>query len=168
MTCLVMLYHWHHCWHHMMPLVLSMVPLHSSQNTQIEVQQDFLVICSHRYSHQHQMMPTASSVALLDSLGQDDQNEEQQDFFGYLPLASTSHDTNGIINASTGNSTDTNSHVTPLNNHLNMGNAKMSLLAPSASCDEKHIIALSMQKTNMALKCHICTYETFSKCIYPI
>ena len=50
------------------------------------------------------MLPMASTVALLHSLGQDDQNVVKHDCFGHVTLlvqALASHDTNGEINGTT-------------------------------------------------------------------
>ena len=56
-----------------------------------------------------------------------------------LPMVpSIANDTDASTSASTG----TKSYVTPLNNHLNMTNAMVSLMAPSASCDRKDAIAM--------------------------
>ena len=51
-----------------------------------------------------------------------------------------------LLTQSTGTSTGTKSHIIPLNNHLNMMNAMMSLMVTSASCDSKHIIAKYVSK----------------------
>ena len=51
---------------------------------------------------------------------------------------SMAHDTD----ASSSISSDTKSHIIPVNNHLNKTNAMVSLLAPSALCDRKHITAM--------------------------
>ena len=57
--------------------------------------------------------------------------------------------------ASNGTNTVTISHIIPLNNHLNMTNAMVSWMAPSASCDRKHVTAMYIPKYNIPLKCHI-------------
>ena len=49
--------------------------------------------------------------------------------------------------ASTSNCTGTESHVIPLNNLLNMTNAKVSLMAPSALCGKKYVIAMYMPQS---------------------
>ena len=66
---------------------------------------------------------------------------------------SMAHDTD----ASTNTSTSTESHIMPLNNHLNKGNRMASLMAPSVSCDRNHVTAMYMPKTNMVFKCYIYT-----------
>ena len=84
------------------------------------------------------MMPVVSSMALLHFLWLDYQTEMQHQFFGHvMPLALASHDTNDIVNgtnASTGTSTSTKGHIIPLNNYVNIPNAMVSLMAPSALC----------------------------------
>ena len=44
-------------------------------------------------------------------------------------------------------------HIIPINNHLNMANAKVSLIVPSASYDRKHVIAIYLPKTNICFNC---------------
>ena len=44
----------------------------------------------------------------------------------------------------------------PLNNHINMTNTMVSLVAPSASYYKKHAIFMYVSTANMALKCQIC------------
>ena len=44
--------------------------------------------------------------------------------------------------ARTGTSTESQSNIIPLNNHLKMTGA----MVPSVSCDEKHVIAIYMSK----------------------
>ena len=86
----------------------------------------------------------------------------QHDFPGHvLPLGhqhhmipmdlSMAHDTDTRTTASTG----TKSHIITLNNHLNNINAILSLIAPSASCDRKHVIVMNVPKANRAVKSHI-------------
>ena len=58
--------------------------------------------------------------------------------------------------ASAGTNTGTKSHIIPLNNHLNMTNATITLMTQSASYDRKHIMAMYMHRTNVPLKCHTC------------
>ena len=77
----------------------------------------------------------------LHSLGYDDQNDMQHDFFGQVKLlpsdhitpkaSSMAHDTDSI----TGASSSIRSQTGPLNNHINMTNPMVSLMLPSASCD---------------------------------
>ena len=54
------------------------------------------------------------------------------------------------IDISTGTHTSSKDHIMPLNNHLNISNAMVSLMDP-----QHHVIAIYMTKTNMPLKCHI-------------
>ena len=68
------------------------------------------------------------------------------------PVASSVAD---YTDASTGTSTTIKSLIIPLNNHLNMTNAMVSLMMPSASCYREHGIAMDVAKMNMPLKCHI-------------
>ena len=65
-------------------------------------------------------------------------------------MAPMTHDTD----ASTGTSTGIKSYKILLNNHLNMTNAMVTLMALSASCDRKCFIAMHVQKI-MSIKCHI-------------
>ena len=48
--------------------------------------------------------------------------------------------------ARTCTSTGTKSHIITLNNYLNITNAMVSLMAPSASFDGKHVIVTYMTK----------------------
>ena len=62
------------------------------------------------------------------------------------PMASSiEHDTN----TRAGTPLTPESHIIPLNNHLNMTDAKVSLMVLSASCDRKHIIKMYVPKINM-------------------
>ena len=63
-----------------------------------------------------------------------------------LSLLLASNDTDVSIG------TGTKSHIIPLNNHLNMLNAIVSLMATSA-CDRKHVIAMYVPKMG-----HLCQY----------
>ena len=51
--------------------------------------------------------------------------------------------------------TGTKNHIIPLNNHLNIRNAMVSLMVALSLCDRKHVIAIYMPKTSMSLKYHI-------------
>ena len=81
---------------------------------------------------------------ILLSLGQGDQYEIQHDFSGHMipMLPSMPCDTD----TKTGTNTGRKSQMIPLNNHLNMTNAIVSLMTPSASGDRKHVIAIYMPK----------------------
>ena len=95
------------------------------------------------------------SMAPLHSLGQDDQNKVQHNLLvmsshcqqhHLTPMSSPmAHDTD----ARTGTSIGTKSHIIPLNNHLNMTNTMVSLMAASTSCDSTHAIAIYIPKNNM-------------------
>ena len=99
-------------------------------------------------------------VVPLQSLGHDNWKCTQYDFLvmwchwhwhHMLPMAlSMAHD----IDASTDTSTDTKLQ-TPLNKHLSITNAMVSLMVPSALCYRKHVITMSVPKINMPVKCHI-------------
>ena len=90
------------------------------------------------------------SIAAIYFLGQD-KWIEMHDLFGYvMPL--TLHN-NGAVNgtdASTGTNTSTKGHKIYVNNHLNITNAMVLLMAPPESyyC---HV----HDKTTMPLKCHV-------------
>ena len=109
-------------------MALSLAALHSlGQENSNEVQYDFLL-----------MVPIASSMAPLYSLGQDNQIEIHKDFFSYV-MALASHHTMALsmahgIDASTGTSMSTNGQIIPLNNHLNIANSMVSLIASSPLC----------------------------------
>ena len=65
---------------------------------------NFLIIWCHWHLHHHHVMQKALLMAPLHSLDQDDKNEVQHDFIGYVtPLApaSASHDADGIVNSTT-------------------------------------------------------------------
>ena len=62
---------------------------------------------------------------------------------------------NGAINSAADIKHWYQNHIIRLNNHFNMMNAVVSLMAPSASRNTKHVIAMYVPKTNMPLKCHI-------------
>ena len=101
--------------------------------------------------HWHHMIQTVSSMTLLKSLGQDDWNGVQHDFFDHmmtLTSASTTYDANGTLMADLVLVLPP-IHIIPINNYLNMTNALVSLMAPSASCAKNHTIAMYMPKTNM-------------------
>ena len=69
-----------------------------------------------------------------------------------MPMAlQMAHDTDARTSIRTG----TNGQIMPLNIHLNITNAMVSMMASSASCDKKHATAMYMLKTNMSLKCYI-------------
>ena len=110
----------------------------------------FLVMCCHKHWFWHQVMPMVSSMAAVNSLGQDDWNEMQDDFIH----------TNGINNGTWQwcqhkYSHWHKSHIIPLNNHLNKIYTMVSLMVPSVSCEKKHVIAMYVPKTNMPLQSHI-------------
>ena len=66
-----------------------------------------------------------------------------------IPMATLMvHDTD----TSTSTSTHTKCHIVPLNNHLNMTKAMLSLIAPSTLCDRKHVTAMYVPKCNMPHK----------------
>ena len=68
----------------------------------------------------------ASSMVPLCSLGQDNQIEAQDDFFGYvMQLALASNDSNGT-DASISTSTSTAGHIISLNNHFNIKNTMVT------------------------------------------
>ena len=46
--------------------------------------------------------------------------------------------------------------IIPLNNHLNMLNAIVSLMTQSELCDRKCVISMYVPKINMPFKCQIC------------
>ena len=102
-------------------------------------------------------------MALLHSFGQNHQNEVQYHLFCHVFRLGTSitwwamslsmaHDTDATINTSTGTE---KSWIISLYYHLNMPNAKVSLLAPSETCDRKQVIAMYVPKSNLSFKCHI-------------
>ena len=67
---------------------------------------------------------------------------------------------------STGTSTGTESPIISLSNHLNITNAKVSLLEQSESCDRIHVIAINMQKTNMLSMHKHKPYVPISSCVH--
>ena len=94
---LVMWYHWHQHQHHVMPMALSIVPLHGfSQDNQNEVQH-------WNWCWQH-MVSMPSEMVPLHSLGQDNWDQMEHNFFGHLmllALTSVSHHVMRFINGTT-------------------------------------------------------------------
>ena len=129
--------HWHCCWHHIRLTALSMALLHSLGWS-----------CDTTDASTSITMPMVSSMALLHILGQDNQIEMQHDFFSYvMPLALASHYTMALTvvhgtDSSTATHTTTKHHIILLNNHLNIPNTILWLMAPSAN----HVIAVYMTK----------------------
>ena len=108
----------------------------------------------------------------LNFLGQSNHTEIQHNIFGYMmPLALASHDTNSIVNgngASTGSSTSTKCHMIPLNNHLNITNAMVSLMAPSASCFW-HVLGKNLyvsQVVHISYTCQLVHVQIWHTSIY--
>ena len=60
------------------------------------------------------------------------------------------YDTDARASTSTGIKSD----LISLNNHLNITNSMVSLMAPSASHDKKDATAMYMPKINIQLKCY--------------
>ena len=115
-------------------------------------------------------MLMVSSMVSLHFLGQDDINEVQHDIFDHMmPMAaSMAHDTEPSTS-----STGTRSHIISLNNHLNITNAKVWLMSPSASCDWKYVIAIYILKTYMLSNATydndvMCRYETTRSAYIPL
>ena len=77
-------------------------------------------------------------------------------------MTQIAHDTD----ARTGISSDTKSYLVSLNNHVNMPNEIVSLMAPSASLYRKHVITMYMQIA-VPLKCYIFKPQMpISSCAY--
>ena len=115
-------------WHHYIPYVKMII---------MRCKHDFLVMWCYWYQDKCNMMSIASSVAPLQSFGQDNWNEVKHDLFlvmwchqhqhHMIPMTSSMAKDTG---ASTGTTTWTKSHIIPLNNDLNMTNAMVSLMEP--------------------------------------
>ena len=102
------------------------------------------------------MMLTALSMAPIHSLSPSNQNEVQHISGHVMSLSSASqYPMTSSMAHDTDTSTGTKTHTIPLNNHFHRTNAVVSLVAPCASCDRRHVIAMYMPRTNMLLKCHI-------------
>ena len=83
---LVMWNHWHWHLHYVVPMALSMAPLHAL-GQMIKIKYIFLVIWHCCNWCHHNMMSTTLSMAPLQLLGQDDWNKVQHDFFDHvIPL----------------------------------------------------------------------------------
>ena len=135
----------------------------------------FFIMWCHWYWHWHQVMLIVSSIVPFYSLGQDDQNKVQHDLSAHVMLFTlVSYHTNGMSKAHvTDASTGTKSHIIPLNNHPNIRNEMVKLMAPTASSDRKHVIATYGTKTIMSSMPHRpiskCAHETtVSICIIYI
>ena len=105
-------------------------------------------------------MPIVSLMAPMLFLGQDNQIYMQHDLFVYvMPLVLATHDNNGTVSGTWywcqhWYSPQAPKAITPLNNHLNIANPMMWLMAPPTN----QVIAMYMTKTNMPLNAthHIC------------
>ena len=128
-------------------------------------------MCQHWWQDQHHMMPMVLAMASLYFLGQDNWIKMQHDFlvmwchwhWHYMtPMTlSVAHG----IDASTGTSTNTKGHIIPLNNHLNITNAMVSLMAPSASCWSNQICpSNATHKPNMPIT--LCLSYNTSMSVY--
>ena len=83
MTFLFMSSHWHH----VMPMVSSMVSLYSlHQDNQNEMEHYIFGQWYHWYWHQHHIMPMSLLMAPLHSLQQDCPNEMQYEFLSHVTL----------------------------------------------------------------------------------
>ena len=117
-----MQYNWHQHWHHVMPTASPMAALHSYAQDDQSVQHDSFIKWHHWHQYQHHhtieircniivlliwckhqchMMPMASSMESLHSLGQGNQNDLQHSLFVHmipLALAWVASNANSVIN----------------------------------------------------------------------